>query len=103
MGPGKFLRSKTRRAAQGRSFRVPLRGRLPVLHSCPFSRLAGSLLEGQDENQKNSASTLGQRHVAASDSWPLLERCSVRWLARRASERPLAHGNALWGALWPAR
>jgi hypothetical protein len=61
VGPGKFLRSKTRRAAIRPSFWVPLRGGLPVLDSCPFARLPSSLLKGHKGIGKNSASTLRQR------------------------------------------
>ena len=62
MGPGKFLRSKTRRAAIRPSFWVPLRGGLPVLDLCPFARSPGSLLSGHNEIGESSASARRQRH-----------------------------------------
>ena len=47
--------------AWAKSFRVPLRSRVPVLDSCPFARLPGPLLKGHEGIGENSASTLGQR------------------------------------------
>jgi len=38
-----------------------LRSQVPVLDSCPFARLPGSLLKGHKSIEKKSPSTLGQR------------------------------------------
>jgi hypothetical protein len=85
VGPGKFLLRKTRSTAEdhdsscegkpvGRpsrpSFRVPLRGRLTVLHWLPFARLPGSRGTERDR-EKLRFNLRAACLVAASDSWPL--------------------------------
>ena len=86
MGPGKSLLRKTRSLADefastcegkpvGRpsrpSFRVPLRGRLPVLHWLPFARLPSSLLLGRNGVGKLRFNPWALCHVAASYRSPL--------------------------------
>ena len=86
MGPGKFLLRKTRSTANycvsscegkpvGRpsrpSFRVPLRGRLTVLHCFPFARLPGSPGTTRDR-EACRLTPQTECFVAASDSWALI-------------------------------
>jgi hypothetical protein len=86
-GPLKVF-AKQRTAGQpfwpsfAKTFRVPLRSRVPVLNSCPFARSFSSLLWGQNAIGKGSA------YVATGGSRSLLPRCFVRWVTHRASERP---------------